>query len=135
MPVILIDANIEGHGVRIWMRMQSSDWRDVAADLDVSCKLFRDVGLDRKATDDIVWRFCQGNGYYLLTSNRNQKSEDSLQATIGREWTPTTLPVFTLPNPDRVYRDSSYLEQVVSKLLGYFLDADNIRGTVRLYLP
>ena len=135
MPVILIDANIEGQGARIWMRMQSSEWRDLTADLDVSCKWFRDVGLDVEATDDVVWRFCQTNGYYLLTSNRNQESEDSLEATIRREWTPTSLPVFTLPHPDRVREGLEFLDRVVSKLLGYVLDADNIRGTVRLYVP
>jgi hypothetical protein len=135
VPVILIDANIEGHGERIWNRMRSSEWRTLTADLDVSCKLFRDHGLDVEAKDDVVWRFCQAHGFYLLTSNRNQESEDSLEATIRREWTPTSLPVFTLPLPDRANTSLEFLDRVVEKLLDYVMDADNIRGTVRLWVP
>ena len=135
MPVILIDANIEGHGTRIWNRMQSSEWRTLTADLDVSCKLFRDYGLDADAPDDVVWRFCQTTGCYLLTSNRNQESDNSLEATIRREWTLASLPVFTLPFPDRVKTSREFLDRVVEKLLEYVMDADNIRGTVRLWVP
>jgi hypothetical protein len=43
--------------------------------------------------------------------------------------------VFTLPHSDRVREGLEFLDRVVSKLLGYVLDADNIRGTVRLYVP
>jgi hypothetical protein len=135
VPVILIDANIEGHGTRIWNRMQSSEWLTLTADLDVSCKLFRDYGLDSEATDDVVWRFCQANSCYLLTSNRNQESDDSLEATIRREGTPDSLPVFTLPLPDRVNTSPEFLDRVVEKLLDYVMDADNIRGTARLWVP
>jgi hypothetical protein len=77
----------------------------------------------------------QAQGYYLLTSNRNEDSEDSLEATVHREGTPTTLPVFTLPLPDRVYYSQAFLERVVEKLLDYLIYADNIRGAGRLYLP
>jgi hypothetical protein len=96
-------------------------------------RTFREVGLDPASPDDMVWRFCQAQGYYLLTSNRNQDSEDSLKATLRREGTSNSLPVFTLPLPDRVYQSPTFLERVVEKLLDYMLDADNIRGTGRLY--
>jgi hypothetical protein len=135
VPVILIDVNMDGQGARIWMRMQSVDWREFTADRDVSCLRFRDVGLDPETTDDVVWRFCQANGHYLLTCNRNDDSEDSLQATIRREGTSTNLPVFTLPDADRIYRSNEFLDRVVGKLLDYITDADNIRGTGRLYVP
>src|SRR5438105_2590549 len=126
---------MEGHGARIWGWIQGSYWSELTAYLDVTCKRFQDVGLTRKAPDDVVWRLCQANGYFLLTSNRNRKSEDSLEATIRREGSPTSLPVFTLPDPDRVYSSHEFLDRVVSKLLGYILDADNIRGTGRLFVP
>ena len=71
----------------------------------------------------------------VLTSNRNADSEDSLEATIRREGTPTSLPIFTLPLPDRVYHSSTFLDRVVEKLLDYALDADNIVGAGRLYVP
>ena len=135
MSVILIDANIEGQGALIWMRMQTAQWRDFTADLNVTVRTFREVGLDPASPDDVAWRFCQAQGYYLLTSNRNEDSEDSLEATLRREVTPASLPVFTLPLPDRVYHSRAFLEHVVEKLLEYILDADNIRGTGRLYVP
>jgi len=117
------------------MRMQAAPWRELTADLDVTFRTFREVGLDPASPDDVIWRFCQDRGYYLLTSNRNQDADDSLEATLRREGSPTSLPVFTLPRPDRVYHSTAFLERVVAKLLDYVLDADNIRGTGRLYLP
>jgi hypothetical protein len=135
VPVILIDTNIEGHGAHIWTRMQTAEWRDLATALDVTFRVFPDVGLDPASPDDIVWRFCQAHGFYLLTSNRNEESADSLEATIRREGTPTSLPVITLPLPDRVFHNPAFLERVVEKILDYMLYADNIRGAGRLYLP
>jgi hypothetical protein len=135
VPVILIDANIEGQGAHIWMRLQSHEWHDFTTNLCVTFQTFREVGLEQASTDDAVWRFCQAHGYYLLTSNRNEDSEDSLEATIRREGTPTSLPVFTLPVPDRVYYSPAFLERVVEKLFEYVLDSENIRGAGRLYLP
>jgi hypothetical protein len=135
VPVVLIDANIEGQGIHIWMHTQASEWRELTAALEISFQTFNDVGLDRSSPDDVIWRFCQANGYYLLTSNRNRSAEDSLEATIRREGTPTSLPVFTLASPDRVYSDSTFLDRVVEKLLDFMLYADNIRGAGRLYLP
>jgi hypothetical protein len=117
------------------MRMQSAEWHDFAMAFDVTFQTFREVGLDPASPDDAVWRFCQSNGFYLLTSNRNEDAEDSLEATIRREAGPTSLPVFTLPRADRVYSSPAFLERVVDKLFTYILDADNIRGTGRLYLP
>ena len=135
MPVILIDVNMEGQGRHIWMRLQVGAWRDLTVGLDVTFRTFREVGLDPASPDDVVWRFCQSYGFYLLTSNRNADFEDSLEATIRREGTPTSLPVFTLPQPERVYVQPAFLEKVVEKLLEFLLDADNIRGSGRLYLP
>src|SRR2546421_6862806 len=43
---ILIDANIVGQGACISMRMQTAEWRDFAAALDVTLRKFDEVGLD-----------------------------------------------------------------------------------------
>jgi hypothetical protein len=115
--------------------MQSPEWRELTSALEVTFQTFREVGLESASRDDVIWRFCQAHGYYLLTSNRNEASEDSLETTIRREGTPTSLPVFTLPSADRVYSDANFLERVVEKLLDFMLYADNIRGAGRLYLP
>jgi hypothetical protein len=135
VPVILCDANIEGHAAHIWMRMQSAEWRELTTAFDVTFQTFREAGLDPAASDDAVWRSCQSTGLYLLTSNRNEENDSSLGATIRREGTPTSLPVFTLPMADRVYSSPAFLERVVDKLLTYILDAENIRGAGRLYVP
>jgi protein-tyrosine phosphatase len=115
--------------------MQTASWLDLTTALDVTFQTFREVGLDSASPDDVVWQFCQAHGYYLLTSNRNEDSEDSLEATLRREGTPASMPVFTLPMPDRVYYSPTFLDRVVEKLLDFVLFADNIRGAGRLYLP
>jgi hypothetical protein len=135
VPVILVDANIEGQAARVWIRIQNSAWRDVAVALDITFRTLRQVGLDRASPDDVVWRFCQAHGYYLLTTNRNEESKDSLEATLRREGTPDSVPVLTLPEADRVYYDPIFLERVLAKLFDYVLYAENIRGAGRRYLP
>jgi hypothetical protein len=135
VPVILVDSNIEGQGARIWMRLRTAEWRELTTALDLTFRTFREVGLDHASSDDVVWHFCQAQGHYLLTSNRNAESAASLETTIRRETTPASLPVFTLALPDRVYSSSTFLDQVVEKLLEYVLDADSIRGAGRLYVP
>ena len=54
MPVILIDANMDGHGAHIWMRMQTDEWRDLTIGLDVTVCHFHDDGLDPSSADDAV---------------------------------------------------------------------------------
>jgi hypothetical protein len=132
---LLVDANLDGHAELLDMRLRSETWREVRDHLDIRFVHLGQVGLDRTATDDSVWRFCQQNGFYLLTANRNRKSDDSLQATIQREGTAESLPVFTFADADRIYRSAAYLDEVVESLLEYLLDEANFRGTGRLFLP
>jgi hypothetical protein len=54
VPVILIDANIEGHAARIWTRMQTAEWRELTATVDVTFRFFSEVGLDSASPDDVV---------------------------------------------------------------------------------
>jgi hypothetical protein len=135
VPVILIDANIEGHGTHIHRRMLADPWRELTTELDVTFRSFREVGLAANTPDNLIWRFCQERGLYLLTSNRNEDTEDSLGMTIRREGTTASLPVFTLPLPDRVFHSPAFLERVVEKLLDSILFAEKIRGSGRLYVP
>ncbi|MFO0965386.1 MAG: hypothetical protein U0793_07345 [Gemmataceae bacterium] len=134
MPIILIDVNIEGQAARLWGRMQRPEWREFTAGLDVVFRRFRDVGLDESTPDDVVWRFCQRNGFYLLTSNRNEEGEDSLEATLRREGTPDSVPVLTLPLPDRVYDNPDLVDRVVDKRLDYIMFPERTRGAGRLFL-
>ena len=103
--------------------------------LDIRFLHFEQAGLDRAATDDVVWRLCQRENWHLLTGNRNLESDDSLEATIRREGTLGSLPVLTLADADRIYHDAVYLDAVVERLLEYLLDEAIYRGAGRLYLP
>jgi hypothetical protein len=135
VATLLIDVNLDGHAKLLEMRLRSEAWRDVTEHLDIQFLTFEQVGLERDAKDDVVWRLCQEMCYYLLTSNRTRKSEDSLEATIRREGTTQSLPVFTLGDADRIYHSAAYLGKVVEALLEFLLDEANFRGTGRLFLP
>jgi len=132
---LLVDANLDGHAGLIRARLRIDPWREFADALQIQFVYFKDIGLERMSPDDAVWRLCQARGYYLLTANRNRESPDSLEATIRREGTPDSLPVFTLADAERLYRNTAYLDKVIEKLLDYLLNLDNLRGTGRLYLP
>ena len=71
----------------------------------------------------------------LLTSNRNQESPESLEATIQLATTPESLPVLTIGEPQRILSSRAYAQRVVERLVEYLIDVENLRGTGRLYLP
>lgn len=60
---------------------------------------------------------------------------DFFEATIRAKNLPSSLPVFTISDFNRFRSDRDYVEAVIAKLLEYLVDADNILGTGRLYLP
>jgi hypothetical protein len=132
---LLVDGNLDGHARLLDIRLRTETWREIRDYLDIRFLNLENVGLDRNAKDDVVWRLCQQQGYYLLTANRNCESEDSLEATIRREGTVDSLPVFTLADADRVYHSAAYLEEVVESLLDHLLFEANYRGAGRLFLP
>jgi hypothetical protein len=132
---LLVDANLDGHGELVAMRLGTEAWREFRDYLEIRFLYFEQVGLARNEKDDVVWRLCQRNGYYLLTANRNLESDDSLEATIRREGTNESLPVFTFSDAEGIYQSPTYLDDVIQSLLDYLLNEANYRGTGRLYLP
>ena len=96
---------------------------------------FDDVGLAKGTPDERIWDFCQQQQFYLITDNRNRDNPDSLEAMIRTRILPTSLPVFTISDIHRFRSERDYAESLVAKLLEYLMDADNLRGTGRLYLP
>ena len=60
---------------------------------------------------------------------------DSLESIIRSRTEATSLPVFTVSDVSRLRSDREYGDAVIAKLLEYLMDADNIRGTGRLFLP
>ena len=132
--VILIDVNLDGHARLIDAELRS-EWNEFREDLGLELRYFNDVGLVRDAMDHVVWRFCQEQGYYLLTGNRRQESEDSLEATIRRERTDDSLPIFTVSDPRQILQSKAYRNKIVEKMIDYLLFRQLYLGTGRLYLP
>jgi hypothetical protein len=110
---LLVDANMDGHAQLLDMRLRTETWRELRDHLDIRFLNFEQAGLDRNAKDNQVWALCQEKGYYLLTANRNRKSDDSLEATIQREGTADSLPAFTFSDADRMYRSAAHLDEIV----------------------
>jgi len=134
MPGIMCDHNIEGHFralIAIWER---EPWQEIWSELEVAVESFASLGISPDISDVELWRTCQANDVVLLTANRSDGDPDSLEATISRYNTETSLPVFTLDNPLRFAQDRTFAEKVAERLLGYLLDLDNYRGAGRIYV-
>jgi hypothetical protein len=132
---VLADVNIEGHVDLIISMVLATTWADLWRELGLSYMHFRDVGLDAKAKDAVIWQLCQSEEYVLITSNRNQDDADSLEATIRDRSTARSLPVLTIADPERVRNSREYAEEIVESLIGTLIDMDELRGAGRLYLP
>jgi len=72
----------------------------------------------------------------LFTGNRRTDDEaKSLEFTIRRLVTPTSLPVLTIGNLRRVQADGLYRTQCADRLINILLDIERYLGVMRLYLP
>ena len=134
MKGLIADANIQGQVEYLVQRMQADAWADFWQALGLVLRRFEDVGLSASATDLEVWNVCQAEQLILITDNRNLDSEDSLEATIRRNNTPESLPIFTIADMNEFRTNNVYVERVVEALYDYLLRIDEIRGTGRLYL-
>ena len=132
---IVADANIQGHVEYLVQRMQSDVWADFWHALRLVLRRFEDIGLSALSTDLEVWNVCQAEQLVLITDNRNLDSENSLEATIRRNGTSESLPVFTIADINEFRTNAAYAERVVEALFDYLLRIDEVRGTGRLYLP
>jgi hypothetical protein len=132
---ILVDENIDGYAEYLSRFAFSPAWSDIGALLGVRFVRFDDVGLAKGTPDEAVWELCQSQHFYLITDNRNQDKADSLESMIRTRNLPTSLPVFTISDINRLRFEREYGEAVVAKLLEYLFDADRYLGAGRLYLP
>jgi hypothetical protein len=132
---LVADTNIQGQVHYLTQRMQVEAWVDFWQALGLVLHRFEDVGLSGFSTDLEVWNVCQAEQLILITDNRNLDSENSLEATIRRNNTPESLPVFTIADMNEFRTNSSYVDRVVEALYDYLLRIDDVRGTGRLYLP
>jgi len=111
--------------------MGSEGWLKL---LNIPMLTFTDVGLRIDSSDRDVWRFAQEHHLILLTGNRNQAGEDSLEQTIRDENTSTSLPVVTVSVVDRL-KERVYREQCAERLAEIILDIENNLGLGRIYIP
>jgi hypothetical protein len=93
------------------------------------------MGLSIDSNARVVWRLAQENQMILLTANRSMKDEDSLEQVMREENTPTSLPVVTIGNADRVLNDSSYRERCVDRLVEIVIYLGNYMGARRVFIP
>jgi len=102
--------------------------------IPVKLLMFADVGLAPNSDDQTVWRFAQQHQMLLLTNNRSDNEEGSLEQTIREENTPMSYPVFTVGSLDRI-GEREYRELCVERLLEIVIGSENYLGTGRLFLP
>jgi hypothetical protein len=132
---LLADVN-DGKQVRVLVMLLQEAPRALFWDhLGLTIRTFADLGLHSRSTDLDVWLKCQAEDLLLITANRNDDSDDSLESTIRTHCTPESLPVFTLADANRVLDERSYAELVADRLLEYLYDIEHLKGTGRLYLP
>jgi hypothetical protein len=132
---ILLDENIEGYADYLTRQIFCPTWNDISSSLGISIATFEQVGLEKGTPDEQIWQFCQDQQFYLLTDNRNADKTDSLESVIRTRSLRTSLPVFTICDLSRLRTEREYVEALVVRLLEYLMDAENIRGVGRLYLP
>jgi hypothetical protein len=132
---ILADNNILGHFTHLRRVWESPYWRAEWESLHLSEHDFEGLGLARNVPDSVLWRLCQEREIVFVTANRNDHGPDSLEATIRAQNGPTSLPVFTIADAQRVLHEQTYATRVAEKLLDYLFLIDKVRGTGRLYVP
>ena len=128
---VLLDHHMKKQGILLWVTLGSEGWLKL---LDIPMQTFAEAGLPIDSSDREVWRFAQDNQLILLTANRNNDGEDSLEQTILDENTPTSLPVITIGAMDRM-KESVYREQCAEKLVDIVLNIEDHLGAGRIYIP
>src|SRR5258708_3758010 len=106
MRAIMADNDIQGQMYTLVLLLRSETWREIWASLNLSVRTFEELSLPTDVSDATLWHACQKQEVVLITGNRNNDGEDSLQATIQTNATSTSLPVFTISEPRKVGRSA-----------------------------
>lgn len=128
---VLLDHHMKKQGILLWATMRNAGWLGL---LDIPVQTFQEAGLPIDSSDREVWRFAQKNQLVLLTGNRNNEGEDSLEQTIRDENTRTSLPVITIGVIGRM-EEHIYREQCAERLVDIILNIENYLGVGRIYIP
>jgi hypothetical protein len=130
--IFLVDHNLEGHALLLSGNIARLGWLEL---LPIRFVTFEEIGLAVTSDDRVVWRFAQANEMLLLTANRSMKGKNSLEQVMREENTPTSLPVITIGDADRVLSDLDYRSCCIDRLLEMVFEIDDYRGTMRLFVP
>ena len=128
---ILVDHNMEGQSVWLWDTLVKIELPDI---IDIRMLMFADVDLPEDSNDRVVWRFAQGNNMMLLTDNRSDNEENSLEQTIREENNYDSLPVLTIASLDRM-KERYYRVKCAERIAEIVLDLKNYMGTGRIFIP
>jgi hypothetical protein len=129
--IILADYNINRQALLLSGSLAVSGFLDL---IPIRITTFAEVGLAENSSDRIVWRFIQDNKLLLLTANRNAQGEDSLEQVMRQENQPTSLPILTIGDPDRI-NEFEYRERSLEKLVEIVIDIQDYLGAGRLFIP
>lgn len=132
--LILADNDVGGAVMTLRRILESKEWAEFAAALNLRFGEFENVGLARDASDRMVWQTCQKAGAVLITGNRTSGAE-SLEQTIQDQAKSDSLPVVTIGDPQRVVRNQSYARECAVSLLDLLDRIETLRGTGRLFIP
>jgi predicted nuclease of predicted toxin-antitoxin system len=128
----LVDHNLRGHSVVLAGSLAASGWLEMVS---IQFVLFEEVGLAATSDDRVVWRCAQENRMILITANRSMKGKDSLEQVMREENTPTSLPVVTIGNIDRLMAEPDYRERCVDRLVDIVIDIEDYQGAQRIFIP
>jgi len=131
MITILIDHNMEGQAELLLDTIVTEGWYDL---LPIQMNMFVDVMLKPDASDREIWRFAQANEMIMLTNNRNDDDDNSLERTIREENTQQSLPVLTIGNLGRM-TERTYREKCAERLYEILIDLDKYLGAARIFIP
>lgn len=128
---ILIDQDMLGFDLYLVEGLKETGWDQL---IRVEFKRLRDYGFPDNLPDQEIWRFVQTQRLLLITNNRNNEDETSLQATMWRENTPESLPIITVSDKNALIQ-SDYRQRVAQSLARIFIDLENYLGTGRVFVP
>lgn len=128
---ILLDRDLEGHQEFLEAGLREAGWDQY---LMIEFKRLRDFGLPDNCPDLDIWRFVQQHRLWLITNNRNDEDDTSLQATIERENAPDSLPVITTSDKEKL-RIAEYRQKAVTSLIEIIVYPEKNLGAGRLYIP
>jgi hypothetical protein len=135
MKGLLADINAGPHLAVILIHLESTEWLEIWQSLQLTVHTFVEIGLAQDTPDSVIWQECQNRELVLITNNRNNEGEDSLEATIRQRSESSSLPVVTIGDAERVLHDRHYASRVTTRLLEHLIDMDSLRGTGRLWVP